>query len=804
MEPIWVVDTNKSTLDTNRSLFPHQQEAVKALTQYFNIPNNGVAEHNRGLLIMPTGSGKTFTAVQWLFTEAMAKGYKIIWLVHRRELIDQASAEFMRSSPVMALYDYDKVKGIAVSSQHYPVSSARGFDITVGSSLSVGSRSGLKYVYSALMGKKGKEKLIVVIDEAHHAVSNTNKKILAKIQKHNPNFLLLGLTATPTRLSDAEKRELSYMFNVEFNRQTKTGTTNGYIYECKLKDLIVAGFLATPVFKRVETNLIAEIDFDFDDEQREWLERHGELSDYVIKKVTSSTWRNNIIVDEYLKNQNKYGKTIVFAVNQFHAKTLAELFRQKGITCEYCISDEPESKANIDAFKQNKFKVLINVQMMTEGSDVPDIQTVFLTRATQSDSLLMQMIGRGLRGPDAGGTEKAYIVDFHDNWGKYQGWLDPRAILFGMFDEDDEFWEMILDESDNDPENLQLVEKEEASEVLLEEDFPDFDSLNDRIWKIYEAMQVSASVFEHKDVVPYGWFSLPNDSEDDRVLIYDAEADGYDAIAADSQILFSKKPTIDWVAKQYFDTEDSTPDSDSLGIVLDVLYETGKMPRFFTFKERELVDIGLIAENMSNEGIQIKEISRYASYLFEKTPLLQSLHKDVGTFTRRLRSAALRDPSEIDTAKIEIIDERADFKIEKDYYDLNKMMDEILSQFADKEEFAGKSRRVSIRWSKKPWRSKFGYCKRVIENEEYEIVMNLLLSSPLVAEEVVASVVHHELLHAYGFWNHDKTFRHYEWKYNNKDLMNVELDTMFQDYDLDKFAPPRPRRVNLKDLESEI
>jgi superfamily II DNA or RNA helicase len=120
MEPIWVVDTNKSTLDTSRSLFPHQQEAVKALTEYFSIPNNGVAEHNRGLLIMPTGSGKTFTAVQWLFTEAMAKGYKIIWLVHRRELIDQASAEFMRSSPIMALYNYDKVKGISVSSQHYP------------------------------------------------------------------------------------------------------------------------------------------------------------------------------------------------------------------------------------------------------------------------------------------------------------------------------------------------------------------------------------------------------------------------------------------------------------------------------------------------------------------------------------------------------------------------------------------------------------------------------------------------------------------------------------------------------------
>ncbi len=53
--------------------------------------------------------------------------------------------------------------------------------------------------------------------------------------------------------------------------------------------------------------------------------------------------------------------------------------------------------------------MLINIKILTEGTDIPDVQTVFITRETKSDILLTQMIGRALRGPRMGGTEKAYI-----------------------------------------------------------------------------------------------------------------------------------------------------------------------------------------------------------------------------------------------------------------------------------------------------------------------------------------------------------------------------------------------------------
>ena len=71
----------------------------------------------------------------------------------------------------------------------------------------------------------------------------------------------------------------------------------------------------------------------------------------------------------------------------------------------------------------------MNINILTEGSDVPDIQTIFLTRPTQSEGLLMQMIGRGMRGTLAGGTDEAIIVDFNDKWDTFNKWLNPKWLV---------------------------------------------------------------------------------------------------------------------------------------------------------------------------------------------------------------------------------------------------------------------------------------------------------------------------------------------------------------------------------------
>lgn len=86
-------------------------------------------------------------------------------------------------------------------------------------------------------------------------------------------------------------------------------------------------------------------------------------------------------------------------------------------------------------FKNDELDVLINVRMLTEGTDVPSVKTVFLTRQTTSSILLTQMIGRALRGPMFGGTADAHIVSFIDNWKQVINFADYAALPVGQADD---------------------------------------------------------------------------------------------------------------------------------------------------------------------------------------------------------------------------------------------------------------------------------------------------------------------------------------------------------------------------------
>jgi hypothetical protein len=93
-----------------------------------------------------------------------------------------------------------------------------------------------------------------------------------------------------------------------------------------------------------------------------------------------------------------------------------------------------ENARILEAFRRNDFDVLINIKMLTAGTDIPDVQTVFITRETKSDILLTQTIGRALRGPRMGGTEKAYIVAFIDIWKYKIKWAGCGQIIPGIAD----------------------------------------------------------------------------------------------------------------------------------------------------------------------------------------------------------------------------------------------------------------------------------------------------------------------------------------------------------------------------------
>ena len=406
-----------------RELYTHQNEAIKALDQKNNSPFEG-------LLVLPTGGGKTLTAVHWLLRNFIDKRKKVLWIAHRHELLDQAFETLKFSAYLSLLSDTERFKYRVISGHpkhDRPVNIEKTDDIIIASKDSL--NSGLNYLTNNWVNHS--DAILLVVDEAHHATAKTYRKLIDSIKQNFKDrgkadgFRMLGLTATPFRTDKSEQGLLKKVF------------PDDIIFSEHLRTLITRGILAEPVFENLET----ELDFykELTDRDIRSIEDFDKLPKKVAEKIAMSSIRNKRIVDHYVENREKYKPLLVFAVDIQHAIALNGLFKKRGINSDFVASkiiDEgtgatisvKENSEKIKRFRAGKLEVLINVEMLTEGTDLPNVQTVFLTRPTTSTLLMTQMIGRALRGQKAGGTEKAYVVSFIDNWEDKINWVNPEKL----------------------------------------------------------------------------------------------------------------------------------------------------------------------------------------------------------------------------------------------------------------------------------------------------------------------------------------------------------------------------------------
>lgn len=260
-----------------------------------------------------------------------------------------------------------------------------------------------------------RSKVIIVVDEAHHTVAPSYRLIINEIKRLSSEVKLLGLTATPERLREEDTAHLLKIFN------------NKIVYSISPNTLIADGTLATPQHEDVNTNIAFDTQITLD--EKKYIKKWGELGPDTLERMAQIEERNTLIVETYMKKKEFYGKTLIFALNATHCISLCEALQARGVKCDYIYCAHPGNEEKIARFKNGELDVLVNINVMTEGNDVPDIQTVFLTRPTSSDVLLMQMVGRGMRGVSSGGTETVNIVDFHDNWGSIARFLSARNLL---------------------------------------------------------------------------------------------------------------------------------------------------------------------------------------------------------------------------------------------------------------------------------------------------------------------------------------------------------------------------------------
>ena len=269
----------------------------------------------------------------------------------------------------------------------------------------------------------------MVIDEAHHATAKTYRKLIAAVQSSVRHFRLLGLTATPFRTAEAEKGFLAKVF------------PDHIVYKADLRTLVNRGILSEPVFENVDTtiNLAALFTPQELNKIQQWDISH--LGESAANTIANNSKRNLCIVNRYLEHRDRYQQTIVFALNQPNAVALKALFVQKGVRCDFVISSmqdlrtgaslSSENKQTIQRFRSGELDVLVNVNILTEGTDLPKVQTIFLARPTISPVLMTQMMGRGLRGKEAGGTTQAFIVSFVDDWQEKVAWISPERLYIG-------------------------------------------------------------------------------------------------------------------------------------------------------------------------------------------------------------------------------------------------------------------------------------------------------------------------------------------------------------------------------------
>lgn len=603
-------------LPSKMNMAPHQVDAQIKLMKWFKEGNN---HQKGGILVLPTGGGKTITAVRFLCQGPLSEGYKVLWLAHTHHLLEQAYYSFgPREIDSQKGYEVGyiqepkeklNVRVVSGTPNHQKIQQTEASDDVLICTLQTAS-SALKRKQPNFMKflESANEKLIVIFDEAHHSPAPTYRNLVLELREKFSKMYLLGLTATPTYNDEKKKGWLKELF------------PDDIIYQVTLNSLMAQKIIAKPRFENANT----EFEPDFDDrEYLKWVDNFSDLPESIIGQLANSRSRNQFIAQSYADNKNKYGKTLIFADRWDQCVQLCEFLRKKGIKAGAMFSHVYQTGTGrvigggdsnaktLEKFRKDELKVLVNIRMLTEGTDVPDVDTVFLTRQTTSKILLTQMIGRALRGPKFGGTEEAKIVSFVDNWNHKINWAEWDQLGGGTDDGD-------VTKSHGLPLNLISVDMvRHLSQVMF----------NNRSIEVGPFLQN----------VPTGWYQTifyalsPNGDYEETnrlVLVFENDKDNYKQFLdhlltvnlskyEETTIKDQSHDLQNW-SQEYFDNDDTLTDEleNNLFYMASHVSQRKEKPLFFTFEARKYHDMDEIARQ--NMNLKLFEVDPKLKAEFER------------------------------------------------------------------------------------------------------------------------------------------------------------------------------------------
>lgn len=722
-----------------------------------------------GFLVMPTGSGKTFTSARWLMEQHVNKRGRVLWLAHRHELLEQAAQAFATCATFAK--NLDEVRIRIVSGVHCSASMISDNDHVL--CCSVQSLARNEDIVAHLLAD---ERLFLVVDEAHHASAKSYREILEGIRKRD-RYKLLGLTATPTRTLVHEQPILSKLFG------------NKRLFEIETRELIERGFLARPIPVIVKTNSNVESGATSDDYAH--LQSFNDLSEAWKNRIANLTERNEAITKHYLSHRQKYGKTLVFAINIPHAELLCERLREAGIQADYVASyrlnGEPYNQREIiDRFRDPKsgLDVLVNVMILTEGVDIPNVQTVLLTRPVRSEILLRQMVGRALRGPAAGGTKEAYLVSFEDRWEEFDEWERPLDLLQDLMDVAETTFENAA-ELDDTPQRKKLA------------DVIPWELLRRTSHEIREIAKFGdVSAFE---AVPAGWYVLDHEDDDDvtqsLVPVYEHQRTCWDALLSEVETIER-----DWAEEReelreefFADCDTPRPSMHHIDGVVIATVRDQKRPNFFPLAGREQCDPVTIAANIWEDQLGPLETARLLSSRFE-LPLTQAIF---GIF-EEFRDVVQKEINSLTSmklggrptlGKVEFETWGSQTLTPGPFHNLEQLMGQVLEQGSTIHGLTELPWTGSIKWTRRPIKGWYGkaYFDSGLPKGGGEIRINCLLDSPDLSADALEFLLWHEYLHLFLQSGHTPLFRKLERKWPSCRQSEQELDTLNEKFDFQFF-----------------
>jgi DNA repair protein RadD len=361
----------------------YQQSAVNAVYDFLRARNDNPC------VVIPTGGGKTPVIAQLCKDVVTRWGGRVCVLAHVKELLEQSADKLARICPEIPVGIYSA--GLGSRETKRPITVA-----------------GIHSIYKRACEFDPFD--IVIVDEAHLIPPDGDgmyRQFLGEVNVINPSARIVGLTATPFRLSSG-------------TICTPGGFLNEICYEVGVKQLIAEGYLCPLISKAGK----AKADCSG------LHVRNGEFVAEEVEALFGNQQLVNAAIDELLALTRDRRSVLLFASGINHGMQLAAAIESRGQSCHFLCGDTPDERraSLIASFRNRDFKYLCNVNVLTTGFDAPGVDCVALLRPTLSPGLYYQMVGRGFRLAD--GKPNCLVLDYAGNVLRH-GPVDALKILPG-------------------------------------------------------------------------------------------------------------------------------------------------------------------------------------------------------------------------------------------------------------------------------------------------------------------------------------------------------------------------------------